>query len=218
MGVFGLVRSCRPFLQSFHVSVVSFGAHEAALASRVARTHVDRPPPKAPGACGWPMTPRKPSGSGSHAPILMLGIGPGLAACALWALPAWRLCSPYPLAQARSTNKPGRQRYYIFKAAQAEAQSALWVDPRGYYFLNIIVVPPDAQGKGVGKLLVRTVTDQADREKMPCYLESSKDKPNMTIYESWNFRFAKCMDCDDDGSICKLFCMIREPKVPNFCC
>lgn len=92
------------------------------------------------------------------------------------------------------------------------AHSAVWTDPRGYYFLNIMVVLPEAQGRGIGKKLVTIVTDKADAEQMPCYLESSKDKPNIQIYERMGFTFAKRMDCDDDGVVCKLFCMVREPK------
>ena len=105
-----------------------------------------------------------------------------------------------------------QQRYYIWKENQAKAQSELWTDPKGYYFLNIMVVLPETQGKGIGKLLMAEVTDQADREGMKCYLESSRDVPNMQIYGRMGFQFAKQMDCDDDGVICKLFCMIREPQ------
>jgi GNAT superfamily N-acetyltransferase len=104
------------------------------------------------------------------------------------------------------------QRYYIWKDRQHDAHSAVWTDPRGYYFLNIMVVLPEAQGRGIGKKLVTVVTDRADAEDMPCYLESSRDKPNMQIYERMGFRFAKQMDCDDDGQVCKLYCMVREPR------
>ncbi|KAJ3953705.1 hypothetical protein N0V92_009814 [Colletotrichum tropicale] len=103
------------------------------------------------------------------------------------------------------------QRYYIWKEAQAKAQKELWTDPRGYYFLNIMVVLPEAQGKGVGAKMMRLVTDQADAEDMKCYLESSKDVPNMTIYGRWGFKFQKEMICDDDGDAIRLFTMIREP-------
>uniref|UniRef100_L2FEI2 GNAT family n=1 Tax=Colletotrichum fructicola (strain Nara gc5) TaxID=1213859 RepID=L2FEI2_COLFN len=103
------------------------------------------------------------------------------------------------------------QRYYIWKEAQAKAQKELWTDPRGYYFLNIMVVLPEAQGKGVGAKMMKMVTDQADAEDMKCYLESSKDIPNMAIYGRWGFKFQKEMICDDDGDAIRLFTMIREP-------
>lgn len=109
-----------------------------------------------------------------------------------------------------------RQRYYIWKQKQAEAQAELWTDPNGYYFLNIMVVLPELQGKGVGKALAREVTKMADEKGMRCYLESSRDVPNMKIYETFGFHFVKQMECDDEGDICKLFCMVREPqKLPG---
>lgn len=104
------------------------------------------------------------------------------------------------------------QRYYIWKAAQAKAQGELWQDPRGYYFCNIITVLPEAQGRGVGKALMRTVTDEADRKGMSCYLESSKAEPNMAIYERMGFKLAKEMVCDDGGDAITLYCMFREPQ------
>ncbi|KAJ0269879.1 hypothetical protein COL940_012094 [Colletotrichum noveboracense] len=103
------------------------------------------------------------------------------------------------------------KRYYIWKEAQAKAQKELWTDPRGYYFLNIMVVLPEAQGKGVGAKMMKMVTDHADAEDMKCYLESSKDVPNMAIYGRWGFKFQKEMICDDDGDSIRLFTMIREP-------
>lgn len=73
---------------------------------------------------------------------------------------------------------------------------------------------PEAQGKGVGAKLMKVVTDQADAEGMRCYLESSRDVPNMAIYERWGFEFKKEMVCDDDGDAIKLFTMMREPRRP----
>lgn len=87
----------------------------------------------------------------------------------------------------------------------------MWTDPRGYYFLNIMTVLPEVQGKGIGKRLVAAVTDHADREGMPCYLEASKDVPNIAIYERMGFRSVKKLDCDDTGDKCTLYCMVRDP-------
>lgn len=107
-----------------------------------------------------------------------------------------------------------KQRYYIWKAAQAKAQSAVWTDPRGYYFLNITVVLPKAQGTGIGRLLMEAVTDRADAEGMPCYLESSRAAPNIQIYERFGFEFATELECRDDetGDAIKLFSMVRQPR------
>lgn len=107
------------------------------------------------------------------------------------------------------------QRYYIWKARQAEVQKEIWTDPKGYYFLNIITVLPEAQGKGIGRALFSEVTRKADEEGIACYLESSRDEPNIKIYEAMGFKFVRGMDCEDDGEICKLFCMVREPRTTH---
>ncbi len=68
-----------------------------------------------------------------------------------------------------------------------------------------MVVLPKAQARGIGRLMMEAVTDKADAEKMKCYLESSRDVPNMQIYERFGFKFAKELECDDDGTAIKLF-------------
>ena len=37
-------------------------------------------------------------------------------------------------------------------------QKQVWSDEQGYWFLNILAVHPDSQGKGIGAALVRHVT------------------------------------------------------------
>ncbi len=103
----------------------------------------------------------------------------------------------------------------------------MWTDPGGYYFLNIMVARPGAQGRGIGRLLMESVTGRADAEGAPCYLESSRDVPNMQIYGRFGFEFAtelECRDDDDDddddggggggggGGAIKLYAMVREPR------
>ena len=68
------------------------------------------------------------------------------------------------------------------------------------------------EGKGMGRKLFEVVTEMADAEGRKCYLESSKETPNIAIYEKMGFKLAKKMVCEDDGVACDLFCMIREPQ------
>lgn len=104
------------------------------------------------------------------------------------------------------------KRYWTWKQEQAVAQAALWTDPEGYYFCNIVTVRPGIQGKGIGRRLVEIVTSKADDEGRKCYLESSKDTPNIAIYEKMGFAVVKKMVCEEGGEGCDLFCMIREPQ------
>ncbi len=104
------------------------------------------------------------------------------------------------------------KRYYIWKETQNEAHEKLWTDEKGYYFCNVVTVLPQAQGKGIGKALFKSVTDVADREGRKCYLESSRAEPNMAIYQRMGFELSKEMVCDDDGDKITLYCMMREPQ------
>lgn len=79
-----------------------------------------------------------------------------------------------------------------------------WTDARGYYYCNVVAVLPGMHGKGIGRKLVEAVTDQADKEGMKCFLESSKAEPNIKIYERMGFRFVGDLDCDDNGTSCKV--------------
>ncbi|KAF9885114.1 hypothetical protein FE257_000754 [Aspergillus nanangensis] len=107
------------------------------------------------------------------------------------------------------------KRYWIWKDRQQEAHNAIWDDPRGYYFCNIVAVSPGSQGKGIGRKLFETVTDRADEEGVKCYLESSRNVPNVKIYEKMGFTMSREMECRDGADACMLYCMTREPKVKN---
>lgn len=106
------------------------------------------------------------------------------------------------------------KRYWIWKARQSEAQTELWTDQeRGYYFCNIVTVRPDAQGKGIGRKLFEAVIDRADHEGVKCYLESSKNEPNVQIYEKMGFRMVKTLECEDEGDVCQVrFLYYFPPK------
>jgi GNAT superfamily N-acetyltransferase len=107
------------------------------------------------------------------------------------------------------------KRYWIWKARQAEAQSALWTSEKGYYFCNIVTVLPEAQGKGVGRALMEEVLAMADREGVECYLESSRRVPNVEIYEKFGFELVKEMECRDgegEKDAVMLYCMTRTPE------
>lgn len=93
-------------------------------------------------------------------------------------------------------------RYWIWKARQTEAQSQIWDDPLGYYFCNMVAVSPAAQGKGVGRMLFEAVTRKADEEGRKCYLESSKNVPNVQIYERMGFHMSMEMECRDGEDAC----------------
>lgn len=91
---------------------------------------------------------------------------------------------------------------------QRETHDEVWVDPRGYYFCNVIAVDSEMRGMGVGRMLVDVVTERADREGIPCYLESSKGMPNLKIYEKLGFDLVKEIECVDQRETCKVSFLI----------
>ena len=105
------------------------------------------------------------------------------------------------------------RRYWIWKERQAEAQGEVLAgEGDGVYFCNIVAVLPEAQGKGVGRALMEVVLKKADMEGKRCYLESSRNVPNVGIYERFGFRLVREMLCDDEGEGVMLYCMIRDPN------
>ena len=93
-------------------------------------------------------------------------------------------------------------RYWIWKQNQQDAQAQIWDDPRGYYFCNMVAVSPEAQGKGIGGLLFKKVLKMADEEGIKCYLESSRNVPNVQIYERMGFEMSREMECRDGDDVC----------------
>ena len=55
-----------------------------------------------------------------------------------------------------------------------------------YYFANIGVAP-EAQGQGLGSMLMRPTLDRCDEEQLPAYLEASSER-NAALYERLGFQ------------------------------
>jgi len=56
-----------------------------------------------------------------------------------------------------------------------------------HYYLAVLGTEPDLQGRGVGSALMRPVLESCDRDEIPAYLESSKER-NVDFYARHGFR------------------------------
>lgn len=55
-----------------------------------------------------------------------------------------------------------------------------------HYYLFHLAVEPDYQGKGLGGSLITAVTARADKEQVPCFLETDRPR-NIPLYEKHGF-------------------------------
>lgn len=58
--------------------------------------------------------------------------------------------------------------------------------PPDHWYLFMLGVEPARQGQGVGGALIQPVLERADRDRLPCYLETTKER-NVTFYGKHGF-------------------------------
>ena len=58
--------------------------------------------------------------------------------------------------------------------------------PEPHWYLLIVGVDPDLQGRGLGSALVKEGLVRADEANCPCYLETSEER-NLAFYERCGF-------------------------------
>jgi ribosomal protein S18 acetylase RimI-like enzyme len=59
--------------------------------------------------------------------------------------------------------------------------------PEPHWYLLIVGVDPELQGRGLGSALVAEGLARADEANAPCYLETSEER-NLAFYERHGFR------------------------------
>lgn len=58
--------------------------------------------------------------------------------------------------------------------------------PQPHWYLFMLGVAPASQGQGIGGLLIEPILNQADLEKLPCYLETSSER-GVRFYQKYGF-------------------------------
>jgi GNAT superfamily N-acetyltransferase len=77
-----------------------------------------------------------------------------------------------------------------------------------HWYLAILGVEPELQGRGIGGALMRPILDRCDRAQLPCYLETQKER-NVPFYERHGFRVV--VEVDEPTSGIRFWTMLREP-------
>jgi GNAT superfamily N-acetyltransferase len=80
-----------------------------------------------------------------------------------------------------------------------------------HWYLAVLGTTPAEQGKGVGSTLMAPVLERCDREAIPAYLESSKEK-NVPFYRRHGFEVTREIQLPKGPM---LWAMWREPRPPE---
>jgi ribosomal protein S18 acetylase RimI-like enzyme len=81
-----------------------------------------------------------------------------------------------------------------------------------HWYLATLGTAVEQQGKGIGSALMAPVLTHCDREGVPCYLESSKER-NVPFYRRHGFEVVKEVQIPGDGP--SLWTMWRDPRPQN---
>jgi ribosomal protein S18 acetylase RimI-like enzyme len=122
---------------------------------------------------------------------------------ALWAPPdRWHVPPREALRTLRLVN--ARAPFLMVGFARMEK-----LHPREpHFYLSTLGVAPEAQGRGLGSALMAPMLERCDREGVPAYLESSKER-NVAYYARHGFRVTKEMRFPRGP---RLWLMWRDPR------
>lgn len=81
--------------------------------------------------------------------------------------------------------------------------------PEVHQYLQVLAVSPESQGKGIGKALLTFITEQADKNQLPVYLETLVES-NARIYEKHGFRVEEISSIPDTNL--NIYSMLRKPS------
>jgi ribosomal protein S18 acetylase RimI-like enzyme len=80
--------------------------------------------------------------------------------------------------------------------------------PKRHWYLMVLGVEPERQGQGVGSALIGPGLARADRDRLPCYLETAKEI-NVEFYGKHGFDVVREVPMGGDGP--PMWTMLREP-------
>jgi ribosomal protein S18 acetylase RimI-like enzyme len=142
---------------------------------------------------------------------------PGREGASLWKTPALRELSPDQLARTgldRIADRLSPRAQARFEAVFDPVEAALAADsPEPVWYLGVLGVAPEHQGRGWGGRLMRPILDRADRDGRAVTLETSQPR-NLPLYERHGFRIRRELPPPAPGGPV-VWTMKREPAKPR---
>jgi ribosomal protein S18 acetylase RimI-like enzyme len=81
-----------------------------------------------------------------------------------------------------------------------------------HWYLAVLAVDPQHQGKGYGSRLLNEMLSNIDEEGLPCYVETEGEK-NVSMYQHFGFKVVDEFTVPNTTDT--LVAMLREPKTSN---
>lgn len=136
-------------------------------------------------------------------------------AVAIWTLPG-RPLTPVGMVRAGMLAIPFRVGFRSFRrfmgamGVMDEIHRRRVTEP--HWYLMIVGVDTELQGQGRGAALVKEGLNRADRQKFPCYLETSECR-NLPFYERLGFRVVQSARLGAGGP--EAWAMLRQCSIPD---
>jgi len=119
------------------------------------------------------------------------------AGAALWAPPgAWKLRTADILRSAPRLIPVMRTKLVRGLRVMTYVERHHPTDP--HFYLAVLGTDPEHQNRGIGSVLLRSMTERCDREGLPAYLEASSED-SKRLYERHGFRVTKELPLPPDG-------------------
>lgn len=121
----------------------------------------------------------------------VLATGSPVIGAAVWLPPGETTITPDRLDQVGFAAAPARlgaeafTRFERFVDRLAEMHATLMPEP--HWYLMTLGVEPAMQGRGAGRQLLQPVIERADRDGLPCYLETTLER-NVSFFARHGFR------------------------------
>lgn len=134
---------------------------------------------------------------------------------AVWLRPGATALTPQMLSDAGFAEAPDRMgeaaltRFEKFMDLTSEVHGRLIPGP--HWYLMILGVDPPFQGQGVGSALIARTLALADADRLPCYLDTTKER-NLVFYRKHGFEVRHEADIVDGGDSVRVWMMIRQPR------
>ena len=84
--------------------------------------------------------------------------------------------------------------------------------PAAHWYVMVVGVAPEEQGKGIGRALLQPFIKRADTAGEPCYLETAQPE-NVGFYERLGFR--RVVDMVEPQTGLRLWTFRRDPAAPH---